>query len=336
MRIWLTYGKRQQFRYRHRDINIIGKVEGAVYPLEISHYRLNNGEDVYFYVETVSDKCLDWTYQYKNSPAVNRLKDVGDFNIEIPIDSPYLRVGENHLLIIIQDANHVREEVEVTFTWDDRPVPLPIDLSDLTKYSHIQEVGQVVNGAFDLDRDMNLIRSRAPVYPDSLLVIGSPHGSQEATYNVRFTDMTKVKWLGPSDFFVGHEGPTPPIGIKPGWSTCGMACISPRWEARAFLAFGDHSGTDQEWVVQTAPPKRFIAEPGRLYCVRHQVLFKDGLNIVRYRIWPEGEDEPQTWLCEENDSSVPPTKPRFTKGSFALFQHSGMPIEWSNIRVFPL
>ena len=193
-----------------------------------------------------------------------------------------------------------------------------------------------MNGAFDLDRDQNLIRSRGPVYVDALLVLGSLHGSQEATYQVRFTDLTKVKWLGPSDFFAGHAGPTPPIGIKPGWSTAGMMALNPRNEARGFLAYGDHVGTDQEWVIQTAPPKRFIVKAQVDYRVRHQVEFRDGIDFDRFRIWRVGDAEPDEWLVEEDDSTIPVEYPKYTECSFGLFQHSGFPIEWSDIRVRPV
>ena len=231
------------------------------------------------------------------------------------------------------DGDGRDEQVTIDFEWDPRPLPADLDLSDLIGFSHIQEVGQAVNGAFDLDRDQNLIRSRAPVYVDALLVLGSPHASQEATYQVRFTDLTKVKWLGPSDYFAGHAGPTPPIGIKPGWSTAGMMNISARNEARGFLAYGDHVGTDQEWVIQTAPPKRFIVAARVDYRVRHQVLFRDGVDTNRFRIWRVGEAEPSEWLIEQDDSSIPDALPKYHEASFSLFQHSGFPIEWSDIRV---
>ena len=244
-----------------------------------------------------------------------------------------LRTGQNEVCIRVVDATGTEERVTVAFTWDSAPLPADLDLSDLTGFSHIQEVGQAVDGAFDLDRDQNLIRSRAPVYVDSLLVLGSPHGSQEATYQVRFTDLTKVKWLGPSDFFAGHAGPTPPIGIKPGWSTAGMMALNPRNEARGFLAYGDHVGTDQEWVVQTAPPRRFKVRARVDYRVRHQVLFRDGVDHDRFKIWPAGDGEPEGWLVEEDDSRIPAGFPKYQVASFSLFQHSGFPIEWSDIRV---
>lgn len=332
----LTYGTQQQFRHRTHDLNFVGRVENVTHPVKASTWSLNGGTPVYFYVESVPDPGIDWTYEYKDSPAVNRLKDLGDFNCEVPVASPELREGNNSLLIHVEDGAGQVEEVTINFTFDPTPVPVELDLTDLTRFNHIQEVGQIIDGAFDLDRDMNLIRTRAPVYVDAGLVVGSLHGSQEATYNIRFSDFTKVKWLGPSDFFTGHAGPEPPIGIKPGWSTAGMMCLSPRNEARAFIAYGDHVGTDQEWVIQTLPPVRFYPQPDVLYSVRHQVVFADGVDTVRHKIWLATEPEPDAWLVEEDDTSIPDSYPKYTACSFTLFQHSGMPNEWSNIRVRPL
>jgi hypothetical protein len=336
MPITLTYGTRQRFRYRTYDLNFHGRLSRPVVPVREATWSLNGSAPVAFYVESVPDPGIDWTYEYKDSPSVNRLKDAGDFNVEVPVATPELRAGANELRIRIVDGAGVEEQVAVAFDWDPTPLPAELDLTDVTGFEHIQELGQAVDGAFDLDRDQNLIRSRGPVYVDSLLVLGSPHGSQEATYQVRFTDLTKVKWLGPSDFFAGHAGPTPPIGIKPGWSTAGMMALSPRNEARGFLAYGDHVGTDQEWVVQTAPPVRFIVEARVDYRVRHQVEFRDGVDHDRFKIWPVGDSEPDEWLVEEDDSAIPADHPKYTECSFGLFQHSGFPIEWSDIRVRPL
>jgi len=336
MLIHLTYGARQRFRYRTYDLNVHGRVADGVMPIREATWSLNDGPPTEFYVESVPDPGIDWTFEYKDSPAVNRLKDLGDFNVEIPVGSPELRAGANRLTIRVVDGAGEQAQADVDLTWDPTPLPAELDLRDLRGFGHIQEVGQAVDGAFDLDLDQNLIRSRGPVYVDALLVLGSPHGSQEATYQVRFTDLTKVKWLGPSDFFAGHAGPTPPIGIKPGWSTAGMMALNPRNEARGFLAYGDHVGTDQEWVIQTAPPVRFIVQARVDYRVRHQVEFRDGVDYDRFKIWPVGEDEPDTWLVEEDDSSIPAEYPKYTECSFSLFQHSGFPIEWSDIQVRPL
>jgi len=337
MPIRFTYGDQQKFRRRVEDINIQGKVRAVSFPVAHASYALNNGPEREFYVENVPEPpCIDWTYEYKDSPAELRLRRQGQFNLEIPTTSKHLEPGANTIRVVIEDAKGSTESDCVDFSWDPDPLPVSVDRRDLTDFTHIQEVGQVVNGQFDLDVEQNLIRSRAPVHPDSLLVIGSSHGSQEATYTVRFTDFAKIKWLGPSDFFAGHVEADPPIGIKPGWSSAGMAALNPRNEARGFIAYGDHSGKAKEWVVQTAPPTKHELEVDRYYRVRHQVIFENGTNRVRYRIWPSSEDEPSDWLINEDDSAVPDSYPKHKTGAFSLFQHSGMPIEWSDIRIRPL
>ena len=358
MPVHLIYGDRQFFRLRLQDIHVRGHVDAPA-PLRASTYRLNDGPPTSFYVEQVPDQGTDWRFQYKNSPARLRLPRIGDFTVEIPADAPELRPGSNQLTIEITDASGRTERAATELSWDPSPVSLPLDLRDLSAVREIQEIGQVVNGAFDVDPRVNVIRSRAPVAPDALLVLGSPHSSQEATYSVRFAEPTAAKYLGLSDFFVGHEAEDPPIGIKPGWSTAGLATVTYGWrpgsppevrpvepsrllqeigpnplgQARAWLACGDNSRRGERWVVKTDPAARFdLAEPWA-YRVRHQVLFTGGANRTRFRIWPAGQPEPDGWLCDITDAEVDPRLPKFSRASFALFQHTGASTEWSDIRV---
>ncbi|MEM7023749.1 MAG: hypothetical protein AAF637_14325 [Pseudomonadota bacterium] len=333
MPIRLTCGTRQQFRYRYRDITIRGQIDGLDPPVSRAAYSLNDGPETEFYVEEIPDDGIDWVNGYKSSPAELRCRDLGEFCIEIAITAPALRPGENRLAIWVEDARGTLNTADLTFGWDPAPLPLPLDLRDLTAFDDIQQVGQIVNGAFDLDRKQNVIRSRAPVAPDAYMALGSPHGSQEATYAVRFLDLGGAKWLGLADFFVGLEEGRPERGIKVGWSSAGMAALSPRGEARSFIAWGDHSAQLEEWAIATHPPATVNLQRGVLYRVRHQLAFANGVTRVRYRIWPADQDEPSTWLCEEQDSQVPEDLPRHSEASFGLFQHMGGPIEWSDIVV---
>ncbi len=335
MPVRLTCGAHQQFRCRYPDITIRGQVDDLQPPARRAHYRLNQGPATGFYVEAIPDDGIDWVNGYKTSPAELRCRDLGEFCIEIPTTAPALQSGQNRLSIEVEDAEGRISGTDLTFEWDPAPLPLPLDLRDLTRFDDIQQVGQIVNGAFDLDRKQNLIRSRAPVAPDAFLVLGSPHASQEATYAVRFLDLGGAKWLGLADFFAGIEQGRPPRGIKVGWSSAGMAALSPRGEARSFIAWGDHSAQPQEWAIATHPPASVQIERGRLYRVRHQIAFAEGVNRVRFRIWPADRSEPATWLCEEQDSQVPSDLPRHRQASFGLFQHMGLPIEWSDILVSP-
>jgi hypothetical protein len=80
-----------------------------------------------------------------------------------------------------------------------------------------------------------------------------------------------TKWLGLSDFFAGMEEGAPPRGIKVGWSSAGMAVVTPHGEARSFLAWGDHSARPEEWAIATHPPASIAIKAMRLYRVRHQM-----------------------------------------------------------------
>ena len=321
--IQLTYDRNQQFKYRHDDINILGHFSGVA---KEAVYQLNNGKEVPFYIKG--------TDLGKDKISRNRLFEKGDFNIEIPINSTDLSNGKNRLEISVIDSLGKRHRQNVTFTWDSTPVDLPLDLTDLSAYSNIQEIGQVVNGAFELYPQQDVIRTIDPVANDALLLLGSPHGSQEATYSVIFNDTTGV-FLGLADFFAGHEAAIPAIGIKPGWSSAGLATIRPdrNGSAQTWLAWGDLLYDDRVWVVKTDPPKPFEYQVGCEYRVRQQVLFRDGINRARFKIWPGGEPEPDGWLCEESDEDIQDKKIKFRKGSFGLFQFNGQPTEWFNIKV---
>jgi hypothetical protein len=333
MTIRLTYGTRQRFRCRYRDLTIRGRVDGLTLPVRRAVYRLNGGDETPFHVEEIADDGIDWVRSYKDSPAELRCRDLGEFCIEVPVGADDLRHGDNQMVLRVEDAAGRASTASLAFDWNPRRLPLPLDLRDLTRFDDIQDVGQVINGAFDLDRTQNVIRSRAPVAPDALLLLGSPHGSQEATYAVRFLDFMGAKWLGLADFFVGLEEGAPPRGIKVGWSSAGMAALSAKGEARSFIAWGDHSARPEEWAIATHPPARVELARNVLYRVRHQVAFVHGITRVRFRIWPADAPEPTGWLCEEQDARVPPHLPRHTAASFGLFQHMGMPIEWSDILI---
>ena len=54
--IYLPYGIRQEFQFRHNDINILGYFNAPV-PVQKSVYHLNQGSEVLFYVRsTISIK----------------------------------------------------------------------------------------------------------------------------------------------------------------------------------------------------------------------------------------------------------------------------------------
>ncbi len=326
--IHFPYGHQQQFRYRHQDINILGHMDETL-NVTRAGYRLNGGKEVSFYVKGADS--------LKDKISRNRLDRDGMFNIEIPVNSPSPQKGANQVEVIIYPGDGEPLTDRVSFDWNPVPVNLPVELTDLTDVTDIQSVAQVVDGEWKIDQEANVIRTRTPVHSDALLLIGSPHRSQEATYGVRFAALKGV-FLGLSDFFAGHEAADPPIGIKPGWSSAGLATMRPDPEraAQVWLAWGDLLESPKKWVVKTDPPIPFPVQAGVTYRIRHQVLFANGVNRARFRIWEAGTTELAEWLCSKNDVGIPDTKQRFTRGSFGLFQYAGEPSEWFDIRVEPL
>jgi hypothetical protein len=328
MSIELTYGNHQRYRRRSRQITVRGHVDPEADDLTGASFRLNGGFERALYVEEIPDDGIDWVNGYKSSPAELRCKERGEFCVEIAADDPDLVAGGNRIALSV--AGQI---LDFTLEWDPRPLPLPLDLSDLSGFAHVCDLGQTINGAFEIDHQANVIHSCAPVAPDAFLVLGSQGTSQEATYAVHFSDLAGAKWLGLSDFFVGLEEGVPPRGIGVGWSSAGMAALGPTGEARSFIAWGDHSASPDEWAVVCHPPAPVMIEAGVDYRVRHQLILHQGLDRVRFRIWPAGTVEPETWLCDECDTAVPPDRPRHEAASFGLFQHMGPSIAWSDIRL---
>lgn len=346
MHIEFRYGQEQRFRRRYEDITVGGKVLAAQMPIRRATWCLNGGSRVPLYVESVPDVILragrgggwftspiDWRLSYKDSPAGLRLKELGDFTVEIPVSTVELRTGRNTMTVEVEDHGKMIDRATVEFAWDPRPVELPIHLDDLTGVAGIQDIAQVVDGYFIIDAEANAIVTRAPVAPDALALLAGPAGSQEATFEIICDEPSKSKYIGLSDFFVRHEAEDPPIGIKPGWSTAGLATIRFDGEARSWLAFGDNSLRREGWVVFTEPAAEYRMRPAVRYRVRHQAIFRSTVTTSRFRIWPVDETEPESWLCEESDASVDEGLPRHRSASFGLFQHTGGPTRWSDIHV---
>lgn len=333
--IKLTYGIKQQFRFRHGDINILGSSDAEL-PFKKSVYSLNGGQSIHFYVEPhVPAEKGPYPYGAK-TPSVMRLADrPGHFNVEIPTISEGLLEGWNNVSLTILDNQGKRQELDLEFHWDPSPVSLPLDLSDVSRFNHIQEIAQVVNGDFEVVPQQNLIRSIAPVGTDVLLLLGSPHESQEATYDVRFTgDLTKAVFVGVSDFFVGHEEQSSDLGIKPGYSTVGLVTIRPIGWVEVWIMLGDLlMNKDWNYEAKTLGPPKISIEPNITYSARHQLIMKDGLVCVRFRLWRKDTPEPKKWTVTENNAHVKKEFRIPVRASFGLVQYWGSPTEWSNISV---
>ena len=140
--IQLLYGNRQQFRFRHHDINILGSLDAKL-PVRNSVYRLNGSSPIHFYVEPEFDdaKLQHHSYPYNtHTPSINRLRErPGHFNIEIPVNASRLQEGWNNIRIEIEDRKGKQELLEAEFFWDSRPITLPLELNNLSKCEHCQD-----------------------------------------------------------------------------------------------------------------------------------------------------------------------------------------------------
>ncbi|MGB3909783.1 MAG: hypothetical protein WBL06_04875 [Pseudolysinimonas sp.] len=345
--IELPYGAEQSFRPHHADINVIGSFLGAL-PVRSATWQLNSGASHPFWVEPDDGSSIDFSYQYKtDSVSRLRLPYAGDFNVEIPTDHRALRAGSNDLTLRVVDADGVESETTIQLTWSAKLPEREIRLDDLSGIRSPQQLGQVVNGRWDVDPILNVVRTRGPVSPDSLLLLGPAQASQEAEYQFRYFDGSRSKYIGLSDFFVGHEFERPAIPIKPGWSTAGLATSRPRgegaWETRLWIADGDRPGwrpssAEEEpaggriHLVRTDPAVYFEFTPRRWYHVRHRLEVAKQRVRASLRVWPVGSTEPDAWLCDESDVALD----KYRHASFGLFQHSGLPSEWRSIHLRPL
>ena len=329
--ISFPYGNRQRFRYRYEDINVIGSVDTDE-EIDVSNYSLNNGPPVHLYVEPKpSDKKYPWN---TNTPGVHRLRNhLGWFNIEIPIDAPQLLTGQNVIDVEIQDRGGAVHRGQMSFNWDPVPVQLPLILDDFRGVSTVQEIGQAVNGVFAIDAGNNCIRTVAPSASDSLFLLGSPNESQEATYDVTFKKLNGV-FVGLSDFFVRHDLEDANLGIKPGYSTNGLATLRPDGAAEAWLARGDCLiDKDWAWLVKTQVAPIVKIKENKTYRVRHQAIHDGGVSHVRFRIWEKGNEEPDRWLLHENNGVIESDLRRTELSTFGLFKYSGGETQWSNIEL---
>lgn len=332
--IRFPYGNRQVFRRRFQDINVVGRTSLRL-PVRRSEWWLNEGRATHFYVERTTQPNEVKRYPWgTRTPAVNRLRDrPGSFNIEVAVDDVQLREGDNQLRIFIEGGDGQSAEADVILSWDPTSVELPVDLSELRTDATVQHVGQVVDGLWNVDQNSATITTCAPVGHDALFVLGGLHGSQEATYLVAFDEPIRGVFLGLSDFFVGHDAQEPGLGIKPGYSTAGLATLTPTGEAQCWLAMGDNTW-DKLWPwVRRSRHACMPVVPRVTYRVRHQVVFDAGDVLSRFRMWPTIEKEPTHWQCSVDSVGVPVGMPRPAAAAFALFQYHGTPTRWWDVQV---
>lgn len=307
--IW--YGLDQTFGIYGRSqnwINVLGNVSDPD-GIEQLSYSLNSGPQ----------------QQLGIGPDQWRLGDLGDFNVELAFDD--LELGVNRVDITAVDTlgNSVSESVTVRLVDGDSSLrPIQIDWAEV---GDIQDVVQVVDGHFEIRDDTLEI-----VSPDRnrLLLIGDQSWTDyelTAVVTPIALDATVANPMpGPSNIFLaggwqGHvdwQGQQPQIGY---WPTGVLALVS--WPPLERIQLTGNEEIDE--IIGPRTPMRF----GVAYTLKFRVETVDEGVDYRFKIWPEGGQEPSSWdlvLLETNG-------PR--SGSIGLAAHH-LDVAFGPITVVPL
>jgi hypothetical protein len=254
-----------------------------------------------------------------------RLGDAGDFNVEIAFDD--LELGENLVELTAVDAvgNIETESVTVRLVAGDSSLrPIQIDWADV---DNIQDVVQVTDGHFEIRGDTLGVVSADR---DRLFLIGDESWTDYEVRTVitpRALDTTFFNpQPGPSNFFLaggwlGHvdwQGLQPQIGY---WPTGAFALVL--WPPLERIQLTGNEETDE--II--GPPTRIRF--GVSYNVRFRVETLDEGVDYRFKLWPEGTDEPVGWDLELLETTGP------RSGSIGLAAHH-LDAVFGSITVTPL
>lgn len=304
-RIDLWHGKRQRFGHLglpQRWINILGAVSPAEHIAQLD-YSLNG---------------LDFLPLSKG-PDLYRLASAGDFNIEI--DHADLEDGENRVVIRSKDRDGVTSEETIVVDYTPGVVwRLPYEV-DFAKVKDLQDVCQVVDGRWRLEKDG--VRTADPYY-DRVLAFGDMNWTNYAlTAEVIFHDFPGPTPGGGPGFGVNHAG----IGLRwRGHDDDGRqphVAWYPLGAATEFTLQKDLSKC--KWRIIPGPPQKtvyadepYAIELGKKYWIKGEVrTMPDGRNRYRNKIWSPDRNELDFWAVERFEK---PSRD-FSSGSALLVAH---------------
>jgi len=316
-KIDLWYGNHQIFGnagIQQPMINIIGQVK--------------NPENLY---------CLTYSFNGMRvpipvGPSAFRLVEPGEFNIEI--DRKGLEPGEYNLDIIAIYKNGKTTSEKVKFRLENKTALMPINI-DWSKVKQIQDVGQVVDGKWQITNDG--LRTLCVGY-DRIIAIGD---SSWRDYELNVD-------------FVIHKLSEDPLAY--GWPSMGPAMhVGFRWQGhrdwgdifprRGYSGFGalfsyhfNKGKTEQYiWIQDQINNKAVITnipvnvELGSKYSLRAQVYSRPGkASLYKMKIWKKGIAEPAVWDIEAE--ALPG---ELDHGSILLIAHQA-DITYNNVSVINL
>ena len=284
--VW--HGKRQRFGHLglpQRWINVLGAVSPAEHIAQL-HYAINGGDFL----------------PLSKGPDLYRLASAGDFNIEI--DHADLEAGENQIVIRAKDRDG--EAAEETVVADYMPGvvwPLPYEI-DFTKATDLQEVCQVVDGRWRLEKDG--VRTADPYY-DRVLAFGDMNWKDYAlTAEVVFHGFPGPDPGGGPGFGVNHAG----IGLRwRGHDDDGRQPHVAWYPLGAATEFTLRKDLSQcRWRIIPGPPQKTVyaqkpypIELGRKYWIKAKSKrCPTGVIAIATR---SGRRTATSWICGRSSAS---------------------------------
>lgn len=314
--VW--YGAVQRFGHLgepQRWINVLGNVADS-----------DQMESVTFAVNGSNDRPLTL------GSDLHRLALAGDFNVELSWEE--LKVGENILEITAsrKDGASFRRQVTLNVERGNQ-WSLPYHV-DFTKVKNLQDVVQIVDGHWTLEKDGVRTKQR---YYDRVLTMGDTSWSNyESAVLLTINDFTKAE-PGPPTYNVTHfgvamrwrghheDGRQPsrkwfPLGaqgeflLKDNLDSC-------RWRI-LFNGTKDkpHRYTNHRNALQLGKPIR----------IKTQVFTRaDGRSCYRFKQWADGTPEPAKWDIEGFEEEDYPS------GALCLVPHNS-DVTIHEVRVEPI
>jgi hypothetical protein len=293
-------------------------------------------------------------------PDDRRLAYPGDFTIELDFDD--LQVGANTVTIEATYQSGSQVTSTVTANYDNGPLPLEGErVIDWSSVESINDVALVVDGKWTLDQASSTVRTAEPGY-DRLIAIGDVGWEHyEVEVPVIIHDQANPDWplidprtlVGMILRWEGHSNneyylqvnDNPREQPQEGWWPLGALVAYEQFgDSEPTLSLSSNNlfrlysyPTRESDAVEGVAPLDF----GTTYIFKAQVLpdpQDSGVDIYRFRVWPQGGTEPGDWEVAgfENSGEDNTYDPGgLDTGSLVLLAHHS-DVSFGNVSIRPL